>query len=841
MSFALELNNFKTFEKFLLKVPASGLILLDGISGKGKTTIIQAIVFAVNGFGKKLATYGAKKVRVDLTKLDSNNNMEFKITRQKSPDSLVLSRNGKEYHDDEAQVIINEIFGSNFNLSSVIFQKGTMSFLSLTPKEKMLQIESILFSDFSVESKKNKLKKLIKSSEEDILNISSKIETYENIIKTKHKYEPSSMYPHMTTLEQCTSFKDKLESEQNRIRETIAKYQEEIDTILPLWRKYHEDNDKRKHLENIIQSLKKNLQECLNEMKEYELIEDVQSIRLSITELENNLKHISLSKDLKIEESRLEKTMKQLSENTEEEISKIIIDSNDVSDINTKINESEIEYEIIQNTLSCKTRIQSIESKIQDRYKYVDADKINVDDLEQTIKNNENKLEELYKRKKNAELSKLRLKCPCCEASLKYISSNHRLEVYNIEVEDMKLDDIDTEINSLQKSTTELKQKSSTLKKVLDSIESLKKDKASQVNELPHEYLDFSIQTMKEKQIKLKQDIEALREQKNKITFNKNRLKQLEGYLHDIKSKNHPVIKTHLDKIKEIKMELSYIKLKSSLSDEEDIKNSITDLKEKLIIGRNNQAKLQKLEEKKRSIELEISDNTKLHDSIVVVDFQTAEEYMKKMGDARTSIEIFKADLENKNSGFNMRELDIQINYVRYSNELNDLKQQVEENKKLKQTIVESLDKYNKISKSIEISESKLVYRFIDTLNERVNYHLETMFYEPLTVNITCFKDTKKGEKPHIDFVVYYKGNETDILNLSGGEFDRLNLAFLLSFNELSDSNMIILDEALSSLNQELVADIIEHIQDVNKNNRKLVLMTLHQSIKGMFDQVISL
>ena len=841
MSFALELNNFKTFEKFLLKVPASGLILLDGISGKGKTTIIQAIVFAVNGFGKKLATYGTKKVRVDLTKLDDNNNMAFKITRQKSPDSLVLSRNGKEYHDDEAQVIINEIFGSNFNLSSVIFQKGTMSFLSLTPKEKMHQIESILFSDFSVESKKNKLKKLIKSSEEDILNISSKIETYENIIKTKHKYEPSSMYPYMTTLDQCNSFKDKWESEHNRLREIIAKCQEEIDTILPLWKKYHEDTDKRKQLQNIIQGLERNLQECLDEMKEYESLQDISSIRASISDLESNLKHISLSKDLKIEESRLEKTIKQLSENAEEEMSKIIIDVNDVTDISTKINESEIEYEIIQNTLSCKTRIQSIESKIQDRYKYIDVDKINIEELEQTIKNNESKLEELYKRKKNAELSKLRLKCPCCEASLKYISSNHRLEVYNIDVEDMKLDEIETEISSLQKLTTELKQKSSTLRKVLDSIESLKKDKASQVKELPLEYLEMSIESMKEKQIKLKQDIEVLREQKNKITFSKNRLKQLEGYLNDIKSKNHPVIKTHLDKIKEIKMELSYLNFKSSSLEEEEIKNSITELKEKLVIGRNNQAKLQKLEEKKRSIELEIGNNTKRHDSIVVVDFETAEEYMQKMGDAQTAIEIFKADLENKNSGFNMRELDIQINYVRYANELNDLTTQVEENKKLKQTSVESLDKYNKISKSIEISESKLVYRFIDTLNERVNYHLETMFYEPLTVNITCFKVTKKGEKPYIDFVVYYKGNETDISNLSGGEFDRLNLAFLLSFNELSDSNMIILDEALSSLNQELVADIIEHIQDVNKNNRKLVLMTLHQSIKGMFDQVISL
>jgi DNA repair exonuclease SbcCD ATPase subunit len=705
----------------------------------------------------------------------------------------------------------------------------------------MHQIESILFSDFSVESKKNKLKKIIKSNEEDILNLSSKIETYENIIKTKHKYEPSSMYPYMTTLEECNTYKDMWEKEHNRLTEIIAKNQEEIDTILPLWRKYNEDTDKRKHLQNIIQTLKNNLQECLNEIKEYELPEDISSIRESIKDLENNLKHIYLNKELKTEESRLEKTMKQLSENAEEEMSKIIIDPNDVTEISSKINASEIEYEIIQNTLSCKTRIQSIESKIQDRYKYIDADKINIEDLEQTIKINETKLEELYKRKKNAELSKLRLSCPCCDTSLKYISSSHRLEVYNIEVEDMNLDEIETEISTLQKTTLEIKQKSSTLRKVLDSIESLKKDKTSQVKELPYEYLDMSIVSMKEKQFKLKQDIEDLREQKNKITFNKNRLKQLEGYLSDIKSKNHPVIKTHLDKIKEIKMELSYINLKVCQLSEERIKDSIVEFKEKLVIGKNNQAKLNKLEEKKSSIELDIANNTKLHDSINVVDFETAEEYMQKMDTAQTALSTLKADLENKNSGFNMRELDIQINYIRYSNELSDLITQVEENKKLKKTTVEDLDKYNKISKSIEISESKLVYRFIDTLNERVNFHLETMFYEPLTVKITCFKDTKKGEKPHIDFLVYYKGNETDISNLSGGEFDRLNLAFLLSFNELSDSNIIILDEALSSLNQELVADIIEHIQDVNKNNRKLVLTTLHQSIKGMFDQVISL
>jgi DNA repair exonuclease SbcCD ATPase subunit len=296
-----------------------------------------------------------------------------------------------------------------------------------------------------------------------------------------------------------------------------------------------------------------------------------------------------------------------------------------------------------------------------------------------------------------------------------------------------------------------------------------------------------------------------------------------------------------MDKIKEIKMELSNIHMKNLLLSEEEINDELTTFKEKLVLSRNNHIKLQKLQEKKSSITTLLNNKKEVIYSIIVLSDKEKEKYNKDLYNATTTIEKLENDLTRINNTMNIKELETQINFIRYSNELNELNAQIEENKKRKLTIIESLDKYSKISKSIEISESKLVYRFIDTLNERVNYHLETMFYDPLTVNITCFKDTKKGEKPHIDFVVYYKGNETDISNLSGGEFDRLNLAFLLSFNELSDSGVIILDEALSSLNQELVADIIEHIQDTNNNNRKLVLMTLHQSIKGMFDQVISL
>jgi hypothetical protein len=47
------------------------------------------------------------------------------------------------------------------------------------------------------------------------------------------------------------------------------------------------------------------------------------------------------------------------------------------------------------------------------------------------------------------------------------------------------------------------------------------------------------------------------------------------------------------------------------------------------------------------------------------------------------------------------------------------------------------------------------------------------------------------------------------------------------------------LDESLSSINQELSTDIIMHLKE-NKAD-KLVWMTQHQAVKGMFDNVFEL
>lgn len=840
MSFSLELTNFKTFEKFLFKIPSSGTILIDGVSGKGKTSVIQAIVFAINGYGKKLATYGTKKVKVDLVKYNYNKDVEFTITRQKSPDSLLLKQKEKEYHDDEAQSIINTIFGKNFTVSSVIFQKGAMSFLSLSPKEKLTQIESILFSDFNIDDKKNKIKKIIKEKEDELFSINSKIDTYQNILKSKSKCVESTTFKDLNTIHNCDEYKINLTEKYNSNTRISSENKLELSRLTSLINNDDANVKESSILESTISRLTTDLQECMEELKDYNTATEIEEKKNRFRLVSNSIKFINLKKDLTEEEDRLSKTSLHLISNVEEDIKKVSEDIYDINDLCVKITKLENEYEDIQNVISVKNRIKTIDTKLQERLKYIENN--NSKDLEESITKNEVKLEELSKTRKDLELSKLKLKCPCCDASLRYVSAFHALEEYNVEVDDtLSIASIENEINFLIKTNSELKQKISTFKKIIDSIEIIKKEKESSTKEINESFVSCDIEELKERNNKTKSRIEELREQKNKVSFNKNRLKQLEGYMKEIKNNNHPMMVVHIDKIKAIKLLLNNISDIITSNSLEDLEKELNELKILLSDNSSKASKKEKLIERKNKLNEDVSKTKHLLSEIKILDQYERSIITNNIKSIKNDIKVIDKYLSSINLFETLEELEKQLNFLKYSQEIKELEDNISSNITIKNTRSIEVEKYSKLLKCIEISESKLIYKFIDTLNERVNYHLEAMFTEPMTVCVSCFKDTKKGEKPQIDFAIYYKGNETDLINLSGGEFDRLNLAFLLSFNELSESNIIILDEALSSLNQELVADIIEHIQNCNRDSNKLVLMTLHQSIKGMFDEVICL
>jgi ABC-type Mn2+/Zn2+ transport system ATPase subunit len=117
---------------------------------------------------------------------------------------------------------------------------------------------------------------------------------------------------------------------------------------------------------------------------------------------------------------------------------------------------------------------------------------------------------------------------------------------------------------------------------------------------------------------------------------------------------------------------------------------------------------------------------------------------------------------------------------------------------------------------------------------------MEHFFHSNLTMYLTSTKTTIGGNKKFYTDILFVDkdSNHITIDNLSGGEYDRCALALFLTFNKLSKTPILLLDEALSSLHSESVNDIVDTIKECIQP--KTVLITLHQCNTGIFDQVIN-
>ena len=80
----LVLENFLCHENMTFDLGENGLSLISGRSGRGKTSILKAIFFALFGEGTKLQTYGKKSTKVELEFDD------LKIVRTKRPNRLII-------------------------------------------------------------------------------------------------------------------------------------------------------------------------------------------------------------------------------------------------------------------------------------------------------------------------------------------------------------------------------------------------------------------------------------------------------------------------------------------------------------------------------------------------------------------------------------------------------------------------------------------------------------------------------------------------------------------------------------------------------------------------------
>lgn len=773
----LILKNFRCYIEKEFDFGEEGLVLLSGPSGAGKSTVFMAINFVLYGSGTKLVTSGKTSCMVELI------TDQYSIKRTKKPNRLVVSDliNNIEYEDDAGESFIAERYGKNFDTCSYIRQNAIDSFILMSPTEKLAFLEKFSFGDLDLSQIKGRCQALIKKRNEELISISSKLDTtleYFNTLTKPEKVKPPK--------------KGDINELKTTVNNKLVKYKE-----------YHEIS--LKNLEKVKDKKRRNeVNKERASLRDYEICE----LGKSIDETKIKLRSIKVD-DIKIYEDRLQKLkeykdyiilkkryndqLNRYEELKKQEDEKLQIINNLKGDLWKDFTESE-----------CKEQISLLKEYIAD-LKKMDAltkelQTISIKDTEELRAKSEeikNEIETLNKKIHLQNLSKNVYKCPSCKSSLRL--ENDNLLIWKETIEEHK---------DYQKDLVRLK---SNLKAVENDInrEEINKDRKNRIVK--------NIETIKnsyDSNDTLQDTIESL--------------SNMEEYYREnlVKGQNLKNLTSNLVKLTppEKFIERDIIEVND---DEEELKHIIWNNKKNMEELEKNKNMLKNLEEKLK---------TKLQDEDIKVFDDT---------ELDAKIVKYESEIEKYNTQYNRYKniLEDIIKYEKYLQEYSIYKEWEDKVKKLKveeSTCKKSYAAATTLKEKILQAESISITNIVNSINLHAQEYLDLFFPDnPINIRLSTFKETKKSTKPQINLEIEYKSLEIDITMLSGGELSRVILAFTLALSEMFNSPILMLDECTSSLDQDLTSTVIEGLKK-NFSNR-LVIIIAHQVVSGVFDREINL
>lgn len=162
----VQLHNFRKWREREITIPTTGITLLKGKSGSGKSTILNAIFWCLYGTLRKVGPLGDEKQSTKV-RLDFHTN--FSITRQTKPQQIKVTLNEQLYEGEVAQSLINGWFGDSdvWQMSCYIAQGQRNSFLSGTNTSRMDLLNVITFHEEDPNIKIDNLTRLLKEKHEE--------------------------------------------------------------------------------------------------------------------------------------------------------------------------------------------------------------------------------------------------------------------------------------------------------------------------------------------------------------------------------------------------------------------------------------------------------------------------------------------------------------------------------------------------------------------------------------------------------------------------------------------------------------------------------------------------
>lgn len=782
----IHLENIKCYNDQIFDFGDNGLALLSGQSGKGKSSIIQGIHFALFGVGTKITSFGKTSCSVTL-EFDG-----MKVKRSKGPGRLIVN---DVVEGDAAQQLINQKFGETFDVTGYIPQNAIKSFIMMNPQDKLGFLERFAFEDTDLQGIKNRCKEYMTATSVKLNDATSKLEIANQFI---NDIEEPEMVDFPIPVKN-NNYEKAIKNESIRLKNTKVLISGSENKIIQI-------KDKLSHYSTIDRMISDNNREikiCDDELMNIGISTlDVHTYNddlLSYTsQLGTVVANTEYNKLIKLyEETKLDfETIREREERDRK---------NELDELNAKLwltyNQDETDEIISENETLLKDvqRHNSLLSKYEG----------NIED--DTIDGLTNTIRECMNLISNVTLQRESHSCPNCKTKVRFVDNN--LVVANVGAISC-----DKSLNELTKDLEKYNRNLSILKDVSD-IESL-------YDEIP------GIED-------IKGDIKYMREYKFEQLENSKNISRLVDEIKTCKfSETCMSFGRKCDKYK-----TRIDTLRDTVSDdvitmtETELRDNINEINSKIkeveyTTNRKNEFESRLNRYKNKNIELldTISNPNNLEDCI---------------NNLKSDIEIITNELDGlylkrKKHEQNMNKID---DWKRMKEDMKKYTAWEEKVVALQEDESNARDEYGaamSLRDKILKAESIAMINLVESINTHARVYLDDFFEEdPIVVNLRAFKTVQNVTKAQVSMDIEYKGMECDFQMLSGGEMSRIVLAYTLALAEMFNSPLLLLDECTASLDQETTNHVFDSIKD--HFSGKLTIIVAHQVVTGIFDRSISL
>jgi len=803
-----------------------GLLLISGDTGAGKTTIFDAVCYALYGQTSG-ETRTANSLRSDWASPETETyvNLEFYYKNKlyevrRSPEYIRKKKNGEgeTKQAPTAEVNINgriitkvnevtkeieNLIGldyKQFRQVAMLSQGEFTKFLLASSEEKTTIFRKIFGTEF-YDIFQNKLKSNRFLKEEEIKKVKDKIDT------EKKNLEPIIDIYGLNNEETINTLENKIKEDSENVlltktarekkNETVTKLTNEVNNLNELNKKIKEYLDSKNKLEDLFLN-------NINIKKEKEQYDYNINVCFTITDFLNNLNKDN--KNLTDKKERLELSQKDL-ENSKKEYK-------EKEDKFNKLNEFSKNVEKITNDIS------ELSKQLLDYDKYLNKKKeLDKSTSEYQIAchnyEKENNLYENMRRQYYLNISveiadtlKEGEECPVCG------SIHHPKKALSTSCEYTKED--------LQRQETKLKNTDSLRKKIEAIIEEIKKSISEfNINEFINideekTRIEELLSNKRKEKDTLEKEFNILSKTKESLTSN---IKSLEDNI-NIYSEDIKLLEAN---IKEITTSLEKIYIENNTCYEDYINRKLDRFDLQLLRNKiENYTKTKnELESIIKVLEPEIKDKQ-------IVDLTELEKQLTNTKEEYLQLDKIYTDTNAM--------------LVKLRDSSNNIKRYIDDNKKVESeyAIIKVL---SDTANGALTAKKKITFEnfvqsyFMNTVLVEANKRLTKMTdsrYELKKKEI----ESKLNLKTGLDFAIFdsYTGKERDVASLSGGEKFKASLALALGLSDTISNNRggikidsLFIDEGFGSLDAESLNQALNILSDLSGND-KLVGVISHVS-----------